>query len=877
MELSELKNRTSSIDTENSEKQKRKTIILEDIKEKQFVLEKAKNELEVVEKEINEKIKIKEELEIKVKEIEEKRNNLINEKSIRENQLRDYEVDKIKLNSELEDIEKKINSVKIQIVKTVEEKSKTEQEFNGIKSKLSDLIKINKSYIEKKEKLNIELNEIDKNIKQIESEINLENNKLNELNYQENNILAKERSNKNIIENNETFNKGIKYILNKKEEGVLGAFINLIEIPKGYEDAIQTLSGGSFQDIVTINSNVAKQNIEELKNNKIGRASFLPIDSIKTVKIIDNLPNEKGVIGFTRNIVKYDKKIQKVIDFVFANSIVVESLNVGTELMKKGFNDRIVTLDGDIISARGRMTGGHSHKRKDDLIVLKKELLEISEKLETIGNQKNQILLSIKNKNQIKDEQIIKKDKLLSTYSELEKEHSSFNMTYDENQRIYKKIERELETLEYEEKENIEFLKKQTLKIDENKSMIEKIKNDIKKNLELLSKIEIEMLELNKSKVLFDQLNELNVSYGVLKEKHINYKQRYDEIDIDYNKLLKEEKEINMFENNIVTVKDELLKNIENINTNINNKTNENEKLIFKIKENELKTKQYEELEKQLIATVKDVETKIILQQNEHEKLIELTIKVEKDLEYLFTEKDEINELNQNVITNEEYKKIETDQEYQATKRKLSMDEKSRLEIGSVNLASIEEYEKEELRYNNLVDQKRDLLSSSESLFNLIKDIENEIVSKFNHAFIEINKNFEYMCKEILNGARGEIKLSDSENLLETGLELSVKYKNKPEQTLMLLSGGEKSMLAVSFIMAIFMFKPSPFTFFDEIEAALDESNTKKIVKLLNNFIEKSQFILITHNKETMKGSHRLYGVTMNKEIGESRIVSVDV
>ena len=133
------------------------------------------------------------------------------------------------------------------------------------------------------------------------------------------------------------------------------------------------------------------------------------------------------------------------------------------------------------------------------------------------------------------------------------------------------------------------------------------------------------------------------------------------------------------------------------------------------------------------------------------------------------------------------------------------------------------------------------------------------------------------MCETILNGAKGAIKLLDEENLLETGLELSVKYKNKPEQTLMLLSGGEKSMLAVSFIMAIFMFKPSPFTFFDEIEAALDEENTKKIVKLLNKFITKSQFILITHNKETMKGSHRLYGVTMNKEIGESRIISVDV
>ena len=151
------------------------------------------------------------------------------------------------------------------------------------------------------------------------------------------------------------------------------------------------------------------------------------------------------------------------------------------------------------------------------------------------------------------------------------------------------------------------------------------------------------------------------------------------------------------------------------------------------------------------------------------------------------------------------------------------------------------------------------------------------LLSEFTNAFEEINKNFEYMCKEILNGARGEIKINDYENLLETGLELSVKYKNKPEQTLMLLSGGEKSMLAVSFIMAIFMFKPSPFTFFDEIEAALDETNTKKIVGLLNGLISKSQFILITHNKETMKGSHRLYGVTMNKEIGESRIVSVDV
>ena len=297
-------------------------------------------------------------------------------------------------------------------------------------------------------------------------------------------------------------------------------------------------------------------------------------------------------------------------------------------------------------------------------------------------------------------------------------------------------------------------------------------------------------------------------------------------------------------------------------------------KILDEIKELELEIRKLESGEKELISKVKDIETKIILNKNEHVKHVENFTKISKELEYLSQEHEEmqIEEINE-----EEYEEIADDNTLAATKRKMSVNEKSRMDIGPVNLASIEEYEKEEERYRLLYEQKEDLLKSRESLFTLIKDIEGEITEKFAYAFREINKNFVYMCKEILNNAKGEIKILDEENLLETGLELSVKYKNKPEQTLLLLSGGEKSMLAVSFIMAIFIFKPSPFTFFDEIEAALDDANTKKIVKLLNEFTNKSQFILITHNKETMKGSHRLYGVTMNKEIGESRTVSVDI
>ena len=166
---------------------------------------------------------------------------------------------------------------------------------------------------------------------------------------------------------------------------------------------------------------------------------------------------------------------------------------------------------------------------------------------------------------------------------------------------------------------------------------------------------------------------------------------------------------------------------------------------------------------------------------------------------------------------------------------------------------------------------------SKKSLLKLVEEIEKIIETKFYSAYKEIDKNFEYMCKEVLNNSMGRLQLVNHENILESGIDLMVKFKNKKSQSITLLSGGEKSMVAIAFIMALFMYKPSPFTFFDEIEAALDETNIKKLISKLKEFTDRSQFILITHNKETMRRSDTLYGVTMNKELGESKIISVSV
>ena len=874
-EYSSLNSKYSNLETEEKEKEKRKVVLEKDILEKEEILNNSKSDLDIMIKDLEIKEKERNEIEIKVEKLKNKKNSILEDLKNKTQENQDLEVDKIKAFHENQDLEKRIVSAQSSNDRISKEKIESQEIFEKIVFRKDQIEKDKILKEEEKIVKENELDEINKKLNILEKNREELNKEYNTFQYEYEQLNSKKRSIDNIINNNETFYKSIKYLLNEKINGIVGAFINLIDIPNGYEAAFQSLSGGYFQDIVVENTEVGQKCIEILREKKLGRASFLPIDGIKVSKINKEFPKEKGVIDFSRNIVKYNKKIEKVVEFVFGNSVIVENLEIGRKLLKSGFNDRIVTLEGDIITARGRITGGYVQKGKDELLERKKELGNIIEKIQII-TQKQSILKEkrIELNAKIEKYEIKKIEKQNEIYI-FNAEYKNFINEYDSFSSEFNKKKRQIDTLNYEINENEEFIISRRKTIEENKVKIKEIENIILKNNKKIEDFNIELSKIEDLSEFVSELNILDKEYEILKVKTDNNISRYNEINIDYEKLIKEKNEIIQFEIIRDELKESLKKEISSKRNEIEEKNTENNTLNNLIRNLELEIKNLEEIEKRLITEVKDIEVKMVNLQNEKEKILEKITKIDKDLEYYTIELEEIN--NKNIKESVEYKKIENEIEVNAIKRKLSMDEKSRLDIGAVNLASIEEYEKENERYNNLVDQKRDLIDSRESLLSLIKDIENEIVEKFSYAFEEINKNFEYMCKTILNDAKGMIKMNDSENLLDTGLELSVKYKNKPEQTLLLLSGGEKSMLAVSFIMAIFMFKPSPFTFFDEIEAALDEANTKKIVELLNNFIEKSQFILITHNKETMKGSHRLYGVTMNKEIGESRIISVDV
>lgn len=874
-EYSELVKKHSNLEIEANEKDKRKGNLDVDTKEKEEILKRSKEELDQINKALNEKKAQKDEVEKKVLELKEKKSNIEDEIKKRTQKNSDFEVDKIKLRGENEDLEKRVISAKNEGKKYLVEKKEIQSEIEKIQNEKDDFE--NKKAEKEGFKLEKEaqIKQLDDEIDELRSDYSRINSQKNDLRYKYENLDSKRRANINIIEKNETFNRGIKYILNEKIDGVIGAFVNLIDIPVGYEEAIQTLSGGLFQDIIVKNTDIGKKCIQILKDKKLGRASFLPIENIKTGKMLSQLPKVEGVIDFARNIVKYDKSLEKIVQFAYGNAVVVKNLDVGAQLSKNGFSDRIVTLEGDIITARGRMTGGYSFRGKDELLERKKELKLLEKDLQSISSEITGFEKKLKEitekaakldseKKGIQDEFSV----FLKDYEEFNAEYNNFNLKFGQKERI-------LRTLNYEITENENFIIEKQEKITENERIVKEIEKYIVENN---SKLEYLEKELNKISNLDEYTNELNAivtEYEILKVKTENNKTRYREIEADYNKLVREYQELLEFEKKRDFLKEDFETKIASKKEEIDKKVLDNQENLEEIEKIEITIKEIEKRERDLIQEIKEIEMRILSEKNDYEKLLEKILKNENELqsqldEFETIEKDKIKE-------NEEYFELKNENELNAVKRKLSMNQKSREEIGSVNLASIEEFERENERYTSIVNQKKDLIESREALFKLIGEIEVEIVNKFSFAYEKISENFKYMCDTILNGAEGGIKLTNPEDLLKTGLELSVRYKNKPEQTLMLLSGGEKSMLAVSFIMAIFMFKPSPFTFFDEIEAALDEKNTQKIVEVLHKFIDKSQFILITHNKETMKGSHRLYGVTMNKEIGETKLVSVDI
>lgn len=800
--------------------------------------------------------------------IEREVSNLGNGIEKKKKQLINLEIERVREQNGSETGKKSIKSSENLIERIREEveaesniKREKEEELKKISIEREKAQKSLQEYLENKNSEKIRYSIAAENISKLEKEIGEQNYKL------QNKTSRKEALTK-LEDANEGFFAGVKEILNIKKKGVHGAFISIVKIPEELENAIQSGAGNSMQDIVVENSDIAKECIEFLKERRLGRASFLPFDTIKPFnpgKIAGT-----GVVGVASELVEYDKKYEKAVKFVLGNLLVVKDIESAVRVSKEGsFSGTIVSLDGDVMSGRGKITGGEKIKSGISVIFeRRREIKNLEEEIESINreleNRKNE-----KNKNMsILEESKNRLEQISNAEQEETRKLRESEIVREGLEKELKKIVQNLETILYEKEMEEESLKSAKERIEQSSREVEKISDIIEK-----TKIEIKGLEKEQEekKKIYEAKNESysldRIAAAQVLEKLKSYEEKlsYERVEIEQlslsmGQLIERVEKIN---GQLSSIEIE----IKNLQQEQNKISKELEEHMVIVKSEKERYKELESAEKTAIAELKELENRVVNEKNSFTKKSEELEKLKAELQFLKERAEEVGGID-DVEAAEDVNREQ--KEYDKLQKKIE-------ELGAVNLLAIDEFERVSQKYNFILEQKEDLVKSRNSLRKLISEIEQEMMEKFFEAYEKIRENFGYMCQEVLNSSDGDIYLTEPENLLETGVELMVKFKNKKYQSLTLLSGGEKSMIAVAFIMAIFMYKPSPFTFFDEIEAALDEANTKKLIRMLKNFTEMSQFMLITHNKETMKESDVLYGVTMNKEIGASKIIAVEI
>lgn len=676
----------------------------------------------------------------------------------------------------------------------------------------------------------------------------------------------------------EGYTKSVKALLNDCEKssllqkGTEGILANLISVKKEYETAIEMCLGQTLQNVVTETEEDAKKLVEHLRKNNLGRASFLPISSIRGKKLDRMIKNNlEGIIGIASDLVKCDKKYEQIVLNLLGRTVVVENMDSAIALSKmNSYSFRVVTLQGDIISPSGAITGGSVQTKTVNILGRSREIEELENNIKELDNK-------IKEESKKKEEYSVSITDVIEEVSRLEKEMQDANVVYATEKQKMVSIEENISKLEARRDK----LKEENNQIDEQREKANKTKTEKQEEIQ----------DLN------NQINELN---SVIEEFAVNNKenQKYiDDLNFDITNL---KISVSSFDESGTSI-DEMLEriklDIENNNTSIQNK---NENIAQILKENETLENRITELNAQIEQIKSDVEnsstkvdelknkrveknSKLSETENEinnqfntieglKEQIVKIDVKktkLEQDLEQVVNSLWEEYELTPNAVT--EYKRpdniAQTQKEVNYIRNKIK-------DLGSINVDSIEEYKKTKERYDFMCEQRADLDETAGKLRNVISDMTDTMKKQFADKFKQINKNFNEVFVELFGGGKAELILEDENNILECGIDIQVQPTGKKLQNMMLLSGGEKAFTAIALLFAILKINPAPFCILDEIEAALDDVNVYRFAEYLKKFSKETQFLVITHRKGTMEAADTVYGVTM-EENGISKLLSI--
>jgi len=736
--------------------------------------------------------------------------------------------------------------------------------FTEIENKRNNFQKRLEEISKKRDESTEVIKNYDTKINSLSSEFRVKESKLKFLSEMEKEKEGYQRSVKSVLlecEKNSKLNKGVH-----------GVLANLIEVPKEYQTAIEIVLGATLQNIVTETEDDAKKLIEYLKTNNLGRASFLPISSVKGKRVDRLIKNSLGgVIGIASDLVKTNKKYEDIILSLLGRTVVVENMDTAIILARQNkYSFKIVTLDGDIINPSGVISGGSNVQKSSNIIGRATQIKELQKELEKL--QKN---ISELEKEKSDYESSI--EDVLEEVIGIEKSAQEIEIEYATEKQRVESLEESISKLE----QKLQNLKDETIQIEANKEQSINTKQDteqkildLEKNIEVLNTEVKEFAEKNKENQKY--IDDLNFDITNLKISLTSFDESNSSIDEIIERI---ENDILNNQNAIRTKKEQreqILKDNEALNQEIVSLSEKIEQIKLEVinssdKVEELKnlrTNKNEELkvsEDDIIAQFKIIED-IKLQIS---KLDVKKSKIEVELEQVVNKMWEDYELTPNNAG--EYKKPDN---IQTTTKKVKELRDEIKNLGSINIDSIEEYKQTKERYDFMCEQRLDLENSSNKLRKVIQDMTSIMKEQFAKQFKIINKNFGEVFKELFGGGKAELKLTDEENILECGIEIEAEPPGKKLQNMNLLSGGEKAFTAIALLFAILKINPAPFCVLDEIEAALDDVNVYRFADYLKKFTKNTQFLVITHRKGTMEAADSVYGITM-EENGISKLLSI--
>lgn len=904
-EIDDITNKIEQMSNLGFESQKEIEMLNSDINvSKTKISNNEENEKRFLE-EIEEKTTRLKELEEEQKQKDEKRENLRKNKErfTKELEEKQAELDKIteKLSKEALEIEKHKKQVEENTDKKYEKQANIkEQEINfendekrqkQLKNEIQNIISELDNTRMKKEEVSKDFYEIEairnKNIKELEN-IAKQKEEVNQkiktyqikINTMSNELRMKESRQKFLIETEkekEGYTKSVKTLLkdceNNQElkKGIEGVLANLIDVPEELQTAIEMSLGMALQNIVTETEQDAKKLVEYLRKNNIGRASFLPITSIKGKKIENIKGNKSGIIGIAADLVKYNKKCEQIIYNLLGRTVIVDNMDTAIRVAKEnGQNFKIVTQEGDIINTSGAITGGAVMKktvnilgRENEIKKIGQEIKKTQENIEKIEKEKEEYEESIEG--------------ILEIAERLEKELQENEITYATGKQKVVSFEEEIQKIE----NRLQKLKEEQSKLEEQKEFATNKKAEIQKEIEeinteneKLSKIITEYAELNKDNQKYiDDLNfditNLKISVSSFDESESSIEEIKERIqqEVEANKqsIKNKQEQIEQSKKETQNLKETIKKiqeQIEKIKEEVKSSGSKIEELKkSRAEKNEKLTTQEEQITEKF-KIIEDLKAQIV-------KIDVRKTKIQEEITETINKLWEEYELTPNSI--EEYEKPKNVSE---TKKQVNNLRTQMREMGSVNVESINEYKKQKERYDFMSEQRLDLENTMSKLRKIITDMTAIMKEQFEEKFKEINKNFGEVFAELFGGGKAEVKLEDEQNILECGIDITAQPPGKKLQNMLLLSGGEKALTAIALLFAILRINPAPFCVLDEIEAALDDVNVYRYAEYLKKFAQNTQFLVITHRKGTMEAADSVYGVTM-EESGISKLLSM--